>query len=262
MNGRTEGLKRPELQADALGPRSNNLLAIMQPQDFALIAGQLRERQLAANTVIYNPGDDVEYVYFPCGPSLASFMVSNEDGRNVETVLVGREGAAGGIVSAGRLPAYCMITVKYPGLFMQLPATALQDAKAASKTMRNLLTRYADCLLAQVFQSTACNAIHTVEQRAAKWILAAMDRTGDHDVPLTHDQLATMLGVGRSYASRVLQTFRVEGILKTGRGVLQVRDFDQLTARSCSCNEAVKSHFSAVLSGVYPSEDDGRLSAA
>jgi DNA-binding IscR family transcriptional regulator len=81
-----------------------------------------------------------------------------------------------------------------------------------------------------------------------------MERTGDHKVPLTHEQLATMLGVGRSYTSRVIQTFKAEGILGTQRGALLVRDLDALEARSCRCNESVKSHFETVLQGLYPSE--------
>jgi DNA-binding transcriptional regulator YhcF (GntR family) len=233
---------------------NNNLLQRLRPEDFALIAPHFEVVERQARDILYNPGDSIEYVHFPCGPSLASLLVANEDGRDVETVLIGREGAAGGVVSAGRLPAYCRITVKYPGSFVKLHAVVLQEAKATSKTLRNLFTRYADCLFAQVFQSTACNAIHSIEQRTAKWIIAAMERTGDHNVPLTHDQLATMLGVGRSYTSRVLQTLKSEGLLTTGRGALRVQDLDRLAARACRCNEAVKSHFEAVLAGVYPSE--------
>ncbi|MFO1183716.1 MAG: Crp/Fnr family transcriptional regulator [Bauldia sp.] len=233
---------------------ANNLLQRMWPEDFALIAVHLEEDERPAGDLLYNPGDSVEHIYFPCGPSLVSFLVPNEDGRDVETVLIGREGAAGGIVSAGRLPAYCKLTVKSPGPFVRLPVPLLQEAKAKSKNVRNLFTRYADCLLAQVFQSTACNAIHSIQQRAAKWILAAMDRTGEHKVPLTHDQLATMLGVGRSYASRVLQTLKSEGIVATGRGFLRVQNVDRLTARACRCNDAVKAHFEIVLKGVYPSD--------
>ena len=105
-----------------------------------------------------------------------------------------------------------------------------------------------------MFQSTACNAIHTIEQRTAKWIVAAMERTGDHVVPLTHDQLASMLGVGRSYTSRVIQTFKADGILETQRGALLVRDQEALMSRSCRCNDSVKSHFDIVLRDVYPDE--------
>jgi CRP-like cAMP-binding protein len=181
-----------------------------------------------------------------------AFLVSNEDGRDLETILVGREGAVGGIVSFGHLPAYCRIIVKYPGALVRLRVDRLEEAKTKSASLRYLFARYADCLLAQVFQSTACNAIHSIEQRAAKWIISAMERTGDNIVPLTHEQLATMLGVGRSYTSRVIQSFKAERILETRRGSLVVRDADKLAACSCLCNESVKQHFDAVLRGVYP----------
>ena len=231
----------------------NKLLGLLRPDDYALLAPFLEWREQRGNDLLYRPGDNVERVYFPCGPSLAAYLVTNEDGRDVETTLVGREGAIGGIVSSGNLPAYCRIVVKYPGAFVQLRVGVLNEAKARSPALRYLFARYADCLLAQVFQSTACNAIHSIEQRTAKWILAAMDRTGDYEVPLTHEQLASMLGVGRSYASRVILGFKAEHILETRRGALLVRNFEALKAKSCLCNEAVKSHFETVLQGVYPS---------
>jgi CRP-like cAMP-binding protein len=118
-----------------------------------------------------------------------------------------------------------------------------------------VFARYADCMLAQMFQSTACNAIHSIEQRTAKWIVSAMERTDGDTVPLTHEQLATLLGVGRSYASRVIQTFKAEGVLETRRGSILVRNPDALRLRACQCNESVKNHFEEVLRGVYPSED-------
>lgn len=234
---------------------ANNLLRRLNPADYALLAPHVTVDDAAANELLYNPGDDVQVVHFPCGPALATFLVPNEDGRDVETILVGREGAVGGIVSEGFLPAYTRIVVKFGGPFARLPLSRLAAAKLQSKTLRNVFARYADCMLAQMFQSTACNAIHSIEQRTAKWIVAAMDRTdGEPIVPLTHEQLATLLGVGRSYVSRVVQTFRAEGILDTRRGAFMVRDFAALKQRSCLCNEAVKTHFEEVLRGVYPTE--------
>ena len=210
------------------------------------------------NDLLYSPGDDVEIVHFPCGPSLVSYMVPNEDGRDVETILIGREGAVGGIVSQGFLPAYTRITVKFAGPFVRLPVGKLDAAKVKSRTLSNIFARYADCMLAQIFQSTACNAIHSIEQRTAKWIISAMERTdGDDVVPLTHEQLATLLGVGRSYTSRVIQTFKAEGMLETRRGSILVRNPDALRSRSCLCNEAVKDHFEEVLRGVYPDPEKG-----
>jgi hypothetical protein len=231
----------------------NNLLRRLNDADFALIAPHLTAAEGAPNDLLYSPGDNVETVHFPCGPSLVSYMVANEEGRDVETILIGREGAVGGIVSQGNLPAYTRITVKFAGPFVRLPVTRLDAAKSKSRTLSNIFARYADCLLAQIFQSTACNAIHSIEQRTAKWIISALERTDGEDiVPLTHEQLATLLGVGRSYASRVIQTFKAEGTLETRRGSILIRHADMLRARSCRCNEAVKGHFEEVLRGVYP----------
>jgi Crp-like helix-turn-helix domain len=233
----------------------NNLLRRLNASDFALIAPHLVPEDGKANDLIYNAGDDVQVVHFPCGPSLASFLVANEDGRDVETILVGREGAVGGIVSEGSLPAYTRIMVKFGGPFVCLAVGKLNAAKGKSATLNNVFARYADCMLAQMFQSTACNAIHSIEQRTAKWIISAMERAdGDNVVPLTHEQLATLLGVGRSYASRVIQTFKAEGILQTRRGSIVVSDPETLRARACLCNESVKNHFEEVLRGVYTAE--------
>jgi len=234
----------------------NNLLRRLSAGDFALIAPHLTHEEAGANDLLYNPGDDVDVVHFPCGPSLATYLVANEDGRDVETILVGREGAVGGIVSQGFLPAYTRIMVKFGGPFVRLAVAKLDAAKAKSRTLHNVFARYADCMLAQIFQSTACNAIHSIEQRTAKWIVSAMERAdGDNAVPLTHEQLATLLGVGRSYASRVIQTLKAERILETRRGTILVRNPDALRARACLCNESVKNHFEEVLRGVYPTEE-------
>jgi Crp-like helix-turn-helix domain len=234
----------------------NNLLRRLSVKDFAMIAPHLVQEQAKAGELLYNPGDDVDTVHFPCGPSLASFLVPSEDGRDVETILVGREGAVGGIVSQGHLPAYTRIMVKFAGPFARLPIGKLEAAKTRSATLRNVFARYADCLLAQMLQSTACNAIHSIEQRTAKWILSAMERTnGDNIVPLTHEQLATLLGVGRSYTSRVMQTFKAEGVLETRRGSILIRNREALRIRACRCNESVKNHFEEVLRGVYPTEE-------
>jgi DNA-binding transcriptional regulator YhcF (GntR family) len=250
-------LTRRDAAAEVNDRPYNNLLRRLVRADFALIEPYLSAARCAPNDLLYNPGQDVETVYFPCGASLVSYIVPNEDGRDVETILIGREGAVGGIVSHGYLPAYTRICVKFGGPFVRLPIGKLESAKAKSASLRNIFARYADCMLAQMFQSTACNAVHSIEQRTAKWIVSAMERTEGDSVPLTHEQLATLLGVGRSYASRVIQTFKAEDILETRRGAIVVRNREGLQLRACLCNEAVKTHFEEVLRGVYPTEENG-----
>jgi hypothetical protein len=221
-------LTRHERIAEAGERPFNNLLRRLSRSDYALIAPHLAPEETRSNQLLYSPGDDVETVHFPCGPSLVSYLVTNEDGRDVETILIGREGAVGGIVSQGYLPAYTRIVVKFAGPFVRLNVGKLEIAKTASPSLRNVFARYADCMLAQIFQSTACNAIHSIEQRTAKWIISAVDRTNGNDVvPLTHEQLATLLGVGRSYTSRVIQSFKAEGILETRRGSILIQVFER-----------------------------------
>ena len=117
-----------------------------------------------------------------------------DDGRRVETALVGREGAIGGIVSEGRLPAYARAEVQYPGPFWRISVADLEAAKTGSGSLRHVFMHYADCLVTQIFQAAACSATHTIEQRSAKWLLAAYERTGSCTVPITQEQLGSMLG--------------------------------------------------------------------
>lgn len=237
-------------------PTNNNLLDLLRSPDFDLIGPHLKNFAAPSNHILYNPGQTVSTVYFPCGPTLASFVISTEDGGAVETMLVGREGAVGGIVSQGKLPSFSRIMVQFGGTFLTLPISVLDNMKQQSRSLDNIFARYADCILAQIFQSTACNAAHTIEQRTAKWINAAIDRTGDARVPLTQERLAALLGVGRSYISRVIGSLKDQGILSVSRGSLLVQNRERLAKRSCGCNEAVKQHFHLVLKGVYPAENE------
>jgi CRP-like cAMP-binding protein len=230
----------------------NHLLRALAQKDYDLVAPSLEWHFHPEYDQLYDPGENVDTVYFPCSSSLASLRVANADGRDVETVLVGREGAVGGIVSSGNVPAFCRIIVKNGGDFVRLPVAALERAKNASPTFHSLFSRYADCLLAQVFQSTACNAIHSVEQRTAKWLLEAAERTSEHDLSLDQEELAGLLGVGRAYTNRILQTFKADETLELARGRISILNLNALKRRSCGCRKAVKRHFTEVLGGVYP----------
>jgi Crp-like helix-turn-helix domain len=235
--------------------KSNNLLSVLRHDDLELLLPHFRTLTTDTNAVLYDHGQNVETVYFPRDTTLASFMISTEDGTIVEALIVGREGAVGGIVSQGRLPAYSRTMVQHGGDFLTLPVSILDDAKKKSRTLDNLFARYADCVLAQILQSTACNAAHNIEQRTAKWIVSAMERTHDDEVPLTQERLSSMLGVGRSYVSRVMARFKDDGILMVRRGHILIRDKARLEARACHCNETVKAHFNDVLKGVYPDSE-------
>jgi CRP-like cAMP-binding protein len=138
---------------------------------------------------------------------------------------------------------------------VRLPVARLEAAKGRSRALAGLFARYADCLLAQIIQSAACNATHSIEQRAAKWIIATVERIDHNQVPLTHEQLATLLGVGRSYVSRVIQKFRGARLVETRRKAFLVKNAEGLQAKACSCDAVSKRHFFEVMDGLYPKED-------
>jgi CRP-like cAMP-binding protein len=233
----------------------NNLLRALRSPDLARLSPHLEEWHAVRGQVIHNCGEEVTHAYFPCGSSVACFLVMLEDGRAIEAALVGREGAVGVVVSEGHLPAYARAEVQSAGSFLRVPLKELDAAKSTSPAIRSLFARYADCLLVQVFQSVAGNAVHTIEQRTEKWLLGAIDRTGDRNLSLTQDQLAGMLGIGRSYFTRVLKSLRAKGLIETGRGRVRVLDRRRLERVSCGCNHALRCHFHIALDGVYPEAD-------
>lgn len=230
---------------------SNSLLDALREEDRAELEPCLSRIEVAPRSVIHAPGEPVAHTYFPCGTASGSYTIRLTGGAAVEIVLIGREGALGGIVSNGQVQSYACATVLYGGMFQRIATEDLEAAKDRSPSLRHLFARYADCLLAQTFQSVACNAAHTVEQRASKWLIAAIDRTGESDVTMTQEQLGALMGVGRSYTSRLIQRFKADGILRTHRGGIDVTNREELARRSCTCNALVARHFEKVLGGIY-----------
>lgn len=229
----------------------SNLLAVMDAADRDRIEPALSEVDLPAGTVIYEPGENVRDCYFPRGAAVASYVVDLGQGQAIEAAMVGREGALGGVVSWGRMPAYARASVLNGGSFYRIENELLERIRLASPTLHRLFSRYTDCLMAQSFQASACNASHSLEQRAARWISAVLERTDALDMALTQDQLARLLGVGRSYASRVIQRLKREGLVQTRRGGLRILDRQGIAARRCACSAMVHDHFRTVLSDVW-----------
>ena len=231
------------------GRPQNELLQRLRAQDFELLAPHLQPVDLAASQILHHAGDSVAAVHFPCGPAFVSFAVPVEDDREVESLLVGREGAVGIPLGRGPSLAYARIVVKVGGTVLRLPLRAFEQSQQRSASLQDLFARYAACQLGQLLQTAACNAAHSIEQRAAKWIIAAQEHIGRDEIPFTHEQLASMLGVSRSYASRVIQMLKARRILATRRGAILVLDAPALQASACACNGAVKKHFREVLGG-------------
>lgn len=236
------------------GAAGNRLLAALAPADRALLQPHLTRVALARAAVLFEPGDDVTKCHFPVGGTMASLVVLLPDGQAAETATVGCEGAIGGIVSLGHKPAFARGMVQVGGPAYAIETERLEEMKERSGTLRDAMSRYADCLIAQILQSVACNALHALEPRLCRWLLTAQDRAGGAEVPLTQEFLAEMLGVQRTTVSAAARALAERGLIRTRRGRMEVLDRRALRAASCPCHAAVKAHFDAVLPGVYPPE--------
>ncbi|MCX8997391.1 Crp/Fnr family transcriptional regulator [Rhizobiaceae bacterium BDR2-2] len=231
----------------------NILLAKLRDEDRARLHPHLSSHDLHPGDILQKAGDEVNDTWFPCGPAIASFQIwADDDNGAVEVAMIGREGAIGGIVSNGRVPAYATAQVRAGGRFLRIRTAVLEQVKLESLPLRHWFSRYSDCLIAQIFQNSACNASHTITQRAAKWLLAASARTGSTEVALTQEQLAQMLGVGRTFVTRIVRQLREDGLIATRRGVFILQNIDGLKSRSCTCADSIEQHFEIVLDGVYP----------
>ena len=233
----------------------NALLATLRADDRAKLAPHMLLLDKKAGDVLQHAGEDVVDTWFPCGQAMAAFCVTiSPDKDGIEVALVGREGAIGGIVSNGYLPSYSTAMVRSAGRFLRIKTSALEHAKLESIHLRHWFSRYSDCLLAQLFQTAACNATHTITQRTAKWLLAAVHRMNGTEVEMTQEQLADMLGVGRTFVTRTVKGLRDRGLIATRRGKFVVLDEAALRDLACGCTAAIEDHFDTVLHGIYPLE--------
>lgn len=197
---------------------------------------------------LFNAGKRVDHSYFPLASTTVSLLVELDDDRRVEVASIGSEGAIGGIVSCGGLPAFTRSQAQVEGDLLQLPMKVVDQIRDDSPVVHELFCRYADFLLAQVTQSVACNAFHPIEARAARWLMTAQDRAGDR-LKLTQDALAGLLGVQRTTINAVARQLQDEGMIEYRRGVIRIVDRDALEKRACVCYSALDGHFEKVIGG-------------
>jgi CRP-like cAMP-binding protein len=242
---------RPEMVRK--GPdrhRANKLLAALQADDLQALEPFLEFERFSAGTVLYEPGDIIAYNYFPhdCMISLVAVL---RDGGSAEVATFGREGVVGFASSLVSHEAFGRYVVQVPGTASRLPVERLRQAAEASPSLQQLLRQYIEALLAQTFQSVACNAVHDVEARCCRWILSTQDRVGQDDLALTHEFLAEMLGVQRSTVSIALRALQTSGLIAQHRGMITVRNRSRLQTSACECYGRIRRSFERLLPQTY-----------
>ena len=234
----------PPSLADAF--TGNRLLTTFPGELRQLVEGQIEMVDLDLGTTVLRRGADVAHSLFPFGPTMISLVVDLNDGRSVEVASIGREGAVGGIISCGHVPAFTRAEVMVAGPAARVPMNAIEDAKGKSAHLRNLFCRYSDYLLAQIMQTVACNSFHPIEARAARWLLTAHDRGGGR-LELTQESLAGLLGAQRTTINAVARELQDQGLITTRRGIIEVHDRAGLERRSCECYDRVERFFGDIV---------------
>jgi CRP-like cAMP-binding protein len=225
---------------------ANELLAALPDDVLQRLSPGLELVPLDLKQILHRPGEPIEYVYFP-GGGFVSELTLLETGDMVEIATVGREGMVGIFASddGQRAPSVSMVQVATTVCY-RLHVAPFREEIDRRSAFNELMTRYMHAHVGLIMQSTACNAMHTVEQRLARWLLMAHDRVGADEFPLTQEFVAMMLGVSRPSVTIVAGTLQKAGLITYHRGHLKIVDRERLEGASCECYRTVRNTFASL----------------
>jgi CRP-like cAMP-binding protein len=210
-------------------------LAALSSEVFDRIASNLDVVPLPLKQFVHKPGERIRDVYFP-GGGFISIVTVLTDGTMVEVATVGREGLLGAsaILNGAASPSAAMVQAETDTCY-RMPADVFREEIDRRNSFHDLMTRYAQALHGVIMQAAACNALHSVEQRLARWLLLAHDRVGKNEFPLTQEFMAMMLGASRPSVTVVAGTLQKAGLITYHRGHLTIVNREKLESAACEC---------------------------
>ena len=227
----------------------NRLLAALPAADYTRILPSLTVVPLTLKNVLHKPGESIQDVYFP-GGGFCSMLTVLEDGGMVEIATIGREGMVGVSAVLDGMPVTSAAMVQgETDTCYRMTVDAFRREVDRHGAFHELMVHFAQALFGFVAQSTACNAVHSVEQRLARWLLMARDRMGSDEFPLTQEFVAMMLGATRPTVTVVAGTLQKAGLITYHRGHVTIVDRERLEAASCECYRAATNLLNAVTDG-------------
>jgi CRP-like cAMP-binding protein len=212
----------------------NRLLASLPPDDLAQLIEHLEPVTLPKKRVIYEVGAPLDHIYF-IEDGVASVLTMMEDGASSEVGMVGREGLIGVSALLGGRASAQHVVMQLPGAAHHISAARCKAVFEENLAIRAVLLRFIEDLLNLSSQTAACNRLHLVEQRTARWLLMASDRLGGDVLPLTQEFLAAMLGVRRSGVSEAAGELQRSGLIRYRRGEITIIDRKGLEKTACEC---------------------------
>ena len=238
------GSVRPDGFTDAAGnPVKNALLLAIPDREFGLLRPHLEYLELPHHQILQEPGQKIEYAYF-LNHGMISLVILTSDGRSVEVAIVGNEGMVGTSLAVGlnRGPHRAIIQISASGF--RVKSELLGEVLSRTPELRLIMNRYVLIQGLQVAQIAACNRLHEVEQRLARWLLMCQDRIGSEELPMTHEFLAQMLGTGRPSVSLAAGILQRAGMIENILGTVKIVNRKGLEGSSCECYAAMR-QFSA-----------------
>ena len=229
--------------------KTNQLLLSLPDADRADLNAHFKTIDLRQGQVLADPGDDIRSVYFPHS-GIISFMVELIDGAVVQTAMVGRDGVVGAAQVLDGKKSINKIIVQVPGTASMIDRGPLELLENGS-AVRKMFASHAQFFVADIQQTAACNACHSVEARMARWLLRMRDLAGD-DLPITHDYLGAMIGVRRSTVSEIANVMQENGIISYVRGRVHIANAEMLKKQSCECHQAVRENYEDLLGTHWP----------
>jgi len=222
-------------------PPDNLLLAALPAADRAVLQRCLQPIELPVGLTLHDAGAPIRHAWFLTSGIVS--LVSEMGQGTVEVGTVGREGMAGIPLLLHSDSTTTRAFMQVSGRGWQISAEDLHDAMRECPAVTRLLHRYVGVLFEQVAQSVACNRLHTLEERCARWLLMVHDRVGDEVLPLKQAFLADMLGVHRPAVTLAAGALQTAGLIRYSRGKVQIVDRAGLEQASCPCYEIVRASF-------------------
>jgi len=217
----------------------NQLLLKLSADDFAWLAPHLRRADMTFRATLHAAGDPIASAIFP-EHGYASMLATLEDGDAAEVGMVGYEGFVGLPLLFGSDRSLVEAMVQAGGSAIHLPAEIFQQACEERPTLRALMLRYAMVFNVQVTMTAACNGRHLVEQRLARWLLMAHDRTDGDEFAMTHEFLSMMLGVRRAGITVAAGGLQRAGFIRYEQGRIRIIDRHGLETAACECHATVR----------------------
>jgi CRP-like cAMP-binding protein len=223
----------------------NQLLNSLEPGAFERLAQTLTRVKLRPKEVVYKPNEPIDHVLFPEN-AVVCLMTLMSNGDTIEAATVGHEGASWISASVGAPSMPCETIVVIEGTALKLPIADLDRELKKNGHFRDILTEYSHALLIAAMRTSACNGLHGLQERCARWLLTTLDRVDSDRFSVTKEFLAQLLGTNRPTVSLLVAVLEKAGILDVEGRLVTIADRNRLKEAACECYEVIRKTYEAV----------------